>query len=142
VPGGALAWDGLSPQRQGCRGGTPTVLGGVVPEVLGDRARDLLGGRVKEVEVHEPTEPAAQIAIQSGFDHRPELARSNDHQLIEGSTSVRAQKQLSKASCMLVEVLFDQAGQAKLRAVTRHVPAVESIVQRGELNERSRPTSE
>jgi hypothetical protein len=29
---------------------------------------------VPEVEVHEPGEPIAQVAVQGGFDHGPQLA--------------------------------------------------------------------
>ena len=40
----------------------------------GDRVHDLPRRRMLEVELHESGEPIAQVAVQGGFDHGPQLA--------------------------------------------------------------------
>ena len=103
--------------------------------MLCEPANDLRRRRIFEVELDEPGEPAAQILVQRGFDHRPQLAWGDHHELIERPTSVGAQEQLGEMSRMLIDVLFDWAGAAGPRTVSRRMPAMQLVVQSHELDE-------
>ena len=81
--------------------------------MLSDRTRDLLRWCVHEVEVYESGETPAQITMQCAFGRAPQLTRRDQHQLIEGSTSVSTQEQVRESPSVLGETLFGGAATGR-----------------------------
>ena len=86
-----MCGDGHTGRRENSPGGTlgargPVLLGSL--DDRGDRAQDLPRRRVPEVEVHEPGEPIAQIAVQGGLHQGQQPARGTNHELVKRLTPV------------------------------------------------------
>jgi hypothetical protein len=62
----------------------------------GDHAQDLPCARMLDIELNEPGEPFAQIAVKGDFDHRQALDRRNNHQVVERLTAVGAKQTRGK----------------------------------------------
>jgi hypothetical protein len=96
---------------------------------------------VPEVEVHEPGELIAQIAVQGGFHQGQQPARGNNHELVKRLTPVGSKQTPSKLPCVLGALLLEPApaGPPRVAVGGRAVPF---LLEAGELHERPWPASE
>ena len=102
----------------------------------GDRAQDVPGGRVLEVALHDASDTPSQVAGQCGFDRRPQLARGDDRHALERAAPMGARQEIGDVAHVGADLLLDATLEAGLRPPALGVPAVDILVEGGELDQR------